>query len=60
MCSHVDTSSSAAGGDDDNEDHVPYSPMSQEAAQEEVGIVFSIRCLACDTESVTCHHDAAV
>lgn len=23
-------------GDDDNEDHVPYSPMSQEAAQEEV------------------------
>ena len=25
-----------AGGEEDNEDHVPYSPMSQEAAQEEV------------------------
>lgn len=27
---------SSTGGDEDNEDHVPYSPMSQEAAQEEV------------------------
>jgi len=25
-----------AGGEEDNEDHVPYSPMSQEAVQEEV------------------------
>lgn len=24
------------GGDEDHEDHVPYSPMSQEAAEEEV------------------------
>ena len=24
------------GGEEDNEDHVPYSPMSQEAVQEEV------------------------
>ena len=35
------------GGEEDNEDHVPYSPMSQEAAQEEVRVLGMLCCLLC-------------